>query len=471
MVDFGFLEDWKPAPGRVVAWTAAPQSRDAMAAAPAHSVPPSYQQAEYLRTAHRTGGGAARASRLCMISFDIPAAPDVAALGRAFTAFVRRHDTFHSSFRLDGEQVVRHVLDPALIELTATDHGHFQDPALLREFVAAGTPDARTWDCCGFGIIDRGNEFTVFAAVDHLHTDGVGQALTCVDLITRYGSELAPAPIPAPPVDGHIAYCARERAANAALTATSPAVATWLELLGAHGGTMPTFALPLGTADHDGFAEGAQLTFPLLTGADAARFDEVCATHGGRFLGGLFAALALTEFECTGAERYFVLTPVNTRDGDREAAAIGWYTNLAPVAVDVTAADSFATLVGPAQDAADRAREFTEVSPHRVVELAGPEHGLRVRPGWAAMMLSYVDVRRIDGVEMFDRINGGLFGNRAAADQVYLWVNRFPDVVTLSCVFPDTATAHASVERYVKTLTAIVGAVAAEGDRAAVVSP
>lgn len=471
MVDFGFLEDWRPAPGRVIAWTAASWTRDAMAGAPAHPVPPSYQQADYLRTAHRTGDSAARASRLCMISFDIPAAPDIAALGRAFTAFVRRHDTFHSSFRLDGDTVVRHVLDPGHIDLTATDHGHFPDAPRLREFVATGIPDARRWDCFGFGIIDRGTEFTVFAAVDHLHTDGVGQALTCVDLIGLYGGELAPTPITAPPVDGHIAYCARERAANAALTPASPVVARWLELLRHNGGAMPSFALPLGTADHDGFAAGAQLTAPLLSGADADRFEEHCTAHGGRFLGGLFAALALTEHECTGAPRYFVLTPVNTRDGDREAAAIGWYTTLAPVAVDITAGDSFTTLVGPAQAAADRAREFTAVSPHRVIELAGPEHRLRVRPGWAAMMLSYVDVRRIDGVEMFDRINGGLFANRAAADQVYLWVNRFPDVVTLSCVFPDTATARASVERYVKTLTAIVGSVAADGDRAAAVSP
>ncbi|MQY17120.1 condensation domain-containing protein [Nocardia macrotermitis] len=467
MVNFGFFDDWHPQPGRVTSWGVPPTALALMYTAPEHPIPPTYQQREYLRTTHRTAAAGHRASRLCMISYDIPDRPNIAAMTRAVTAFVRRHESFASWFTVEpDDRVVRHVVDTQTLELVPTEYGEFTDSEAIRRHVQDTTPDALHWNCFSFGIIEHDNGFTVYAAVDHLHTDGVAQALTCVDLLMLYGAALSGTEPALAPVDGHLAYCARERDYNAALTAQSPQVATWLKLLQRNGGQLPTFPLYLGTATTTGYVRGAVRTMPLFTEDDAQRFEWACEAGGGRFLGGLFAALALTEVELTGNDWHFILSPANTRSTPGETGAVGYYTNLLPIAFDVPPDARFSALVAAAQTAADGAKALTDVSPHRVLELATPELGIRVQPGWAAMMLSYVDVRKIAGVEMFDRINGGLFANRAAASEVYLWINRFPDVTTLSLVYPDTEDADESIGRYVKTLTEITAAVADDGDYA-----
>lgn len=147
--------------------------------------------------------------------------------------------------------------------------------------------------------------------------------------------------------------------------------------------------------------------------------------------------------------------------------SVGWYTNLIPVEFQVDAENCFTAVVAAAQQAAERAKDLTDVSLHRVLELVTPDLGIRARPGFTAPMVSYVDVRKMDGADMFDAIKGGLYGSETSSGEVFLWVNRFHDVTTLSLLFPDTPQAHASVVRYVRTLTAIINAVVADGDYAA----
>ncbi|MFE3260880.1 condensation domain-containing protein [Nocardia sp. NPDC059091] len=465
MVDFGFIDDWHPAPGRVTGWTLAPESHAAMLTAPLHPAPPSYQQEQYLRATLRNIDAGVRASRLCMISFEIPGRPDLAAMARTVTRFLRRHDTFASWFTHEPcGSVVRRTVAAGVITVVTQDYRHFESSADIREHVQSQVPNALHWDCFGFGVIEHEQSYTVFAAIDHLHTDGVAQALTCTELLMIYGSEVSGGGVELPPAGSHIAYCARERAVNSVLRAGSRQVRMWAKLLQRNGGVMPALPVDLGADAGPGFRQGAQLTIPLFDADTADGFEQACTDHGGRFLGGLFTVLALTELELAGREWYFVLTPVNTRTTPQENISIGWYTNLVPVAFDLDPDDSFTSLVGAAQWAGDTAKELTDVSPHRVLELATPDLGVHAEPGWAAAMLSYVDVRKIPGVEMFDKIKGGMFGNRAAAGAVYLWVNRFPDVTTLSLLYPDTPEAHASIDRYVKTLTSIASAVATDGD-------
>ncbi|AYF75466.1 acyltransferase [Nocardia yunnanensis] len=463
MVDFGFFDDWHPAPGRIIAWTPAQQSRAAMLAAPAHLSPPSLQQEEYLRATLRTVDAGVRGSRLCMIVFDMPGQADLPAMGRTVTRFLRRHDTFGSWFTHEPDgSVVRRVIDPDMVEVTQTDHGCFNGGADIRAHVQATVPNALHWECFGFGVIQREESFTVYAAIDHLHTDGVAQALTCTDLLMLYGSELSGHAAELPAAGSHLAYCVRERHFNDRLRARSPKVRLWLDLLRRNGGDMPALPVDLGADTGAAYRRGAQITLPLFDEAAAARFERVCTESGGRFLSGLFAALALAELEFEDRAMYFALTPVNTRNSVDESASIGWYTNLVPIAFDVAADDRFATLVAKADRAADAVKDLTHVSPHRVVQLAAGEPGIRIGPGWAATMVSYVDVRKIPGVEMFDAIHGGMFANSAAPGAVYAWVNRFPDVTTLSLLFPDTPEARTSIERYVKALLSTITAVTAE---------
>ncbi|BDU01633.1 condensation domain-containing protein [Nocardia sputorum] len=466
MVNFGFIDEWQPTAGRLTSWRAAPESLAAARRAPAHPAPPSHQQEEYLRTAHRTADAGFRVSRVCMIAFTIPGVPDRAALTRAIEAFLRRHDTFWSWFvSTAADEVERRVLDPADIRVVPTEHGVYTDSDAIRAHVLAETPGPLEWDCFSFGIIEHAESFTVYAAVDHLHTDGVAQALSCVDLLTLYGSELSGRTLTPAPVTGHIAYCERERRLSAELTAESPQISVWLDLLRRNGGDVPGFPVDLWAAG-DEHIRGAQVTTDLIDEPGALRFEEVCRANGGRFTGGLFAAAALAEIELAGGDWYFGLTPVNTRRTEGEAASVGWYTNLIPVAFPVRADQSFTGVVAAAQAAYDRGKELTDVSLHRALQLAPPELGIRTRPGWSARMLSYLDIRKMAGVEMFDKIDGGMFANRGSSREVYIWINRFTDVTTLSLLFPDTPRAHEVIARYVTAVRAIVADVAAKGDRA-----
>ncbi|MGV9723408.1 condensation domain-containing protein [Nocardia beijingensis] len=466
VVNFGFIDEWQPAAGKLTSWRAAPESLAAARRAPVHPSPPSHQQEEYLRTTHRNAGAGVRTSRVCMIAFTIPGVPDHAAFTRTVEAFLRRHDTFWSWFVLTGEdRVERRVLDPADIRVVATEHGVYADSDAIRAHVLTETPGPLDWDCFSFGVIEHAESFTVYAAVDHLHTDGVAQALSCVDLLTLYGSELSGGNLTPAPVTGHIAYCERERRYSAELTADSPQIAVWLDLLRRNGGDVPGFPVDL-WVDGDEHIRGAQVTTVLIDEPGALRFEQVCRAHDGRFTGGLFAAAALAEIELAGGDWYFGLTPVNTRRTDGEAASVGWYTNLIPVAFPVGADQSFTDVVAAAQRAYDQGKDLTDVSLHRALQLAPPGLGIRTRPGWSARMLSYLDIRKMAGVEMFDKIDGGMFANRGSSREVYIWVNRFHDVTTLSLLFPDTPQAHEAIGRYVTAMTAIVADVAATGDRA-----
>ncbi|MFB7718333.1 condensation domain-containing protein [Nocardia sp. NPDC056100] len=465
MLDFGFIDDWTPAPGRITGWTIAPESHAAMLAAPPHPTPPSYQQEQYLRATLRNVDAGVHASRLCMIAVELPGHPDRPALKRTVTRFLRRHDTFASWFTHEpGGAIARRTVPADTISVITRDYGLFDSGSAIRAHVHRLVPNALHWDCFGFGVIDHGTSFTIFAAIDHLHTDGVGQALTFAELLMIYGIESAGSRAELPPVGSHLHYCCRERALNAILLPESPPTRTWVRLLRQNGGEMPAMPVDLGQDKGSGFRDGAQITVPLFDERTALRFEQVCTDNGGRFLSGLFVALALTDLELAGREWYFALTPVNTRKESGESGSIGWYTNLIPIAFQLEPTDTFTSLVSTAQWVVDEAKELTDISPHRVLELAATDPAIRTRPGWAATMLSHIDVRKIPGAEILDHINGGIYGNRAASGAVYVWVNRFSDVTTLSLLFPDTPEAHASINRYVKTLTAILTTVATDGD-------
>ncbi|MFI1462145.1 condensation domain-containing protein [Nocardia carnea] len=464
MVNYGFFEEWDPAGGVLTTWTATPHSREAARRAPAHPTPPSYQQEVYLRAAYREDGQGFRASRLCMIAFDLPGVPDHRAMTRTVNAFLRRHDTFTCHFvpRVDGS-FERHRIDPRTIDFRPVRHGATAGSAAIRSHVQRETPGPLEWDCFTFGISERTDSFTVYAAIDHLHTDGVAQALTFVDLLTIYSAECAGRPAALPEITGHIAYCDRDRRVNRQLGPHSPGVREWRNILYRHGGEIPAFPLDTGVV-RGGYTRGAQVTVTLLPEAQAVEFDELCANQGGRFLAGILAAAACVERELVGRPRYLGLTPVNTRHEVGEAASVGWYTNLVPVSFPVGAADTFASLVGSAQRAMDQARQLSDISLHRVLELAEHDPNIGAAPGCSTPMLSYLDIRRIPGVAMFTAVNGGIYANPISPREVYIWVNRFADATRITLLFPDNGRARESVDRYLSALRRVVNTVCSTGD-------
>ncbi|SIS12314.1 condensation domain-containing protein [Williamsia sterculiae] len=467
MVSFGLIEDWHPRPGRVTSWVPTAASSAAAAAAPTDPVPPSHQQQEYLRSARRNAAAGFRFSRLCLLCFDIQGALDVEAMTSAITTFLRRHDTFASWFDLDDDgSVTRHVLATDDIDVEPAVQGSFDDAETIRDLVGDHTPGPFDWDCFRIGTIEWNGGFTVFAAVDHLDTDGISQALTATELMSLYLNAAFAMNNPLPEVGSYHDYCRRERDLSARLTLDSPEVARWLELVRDNGGRLPSFPLTLGRRDDDpsDHTRSAIHTAQVFTEPQARAVDEVCRRHGAGFTAAVMSVAALAYAEFTGSDRYFGLTPKSTRRSAGEMNTIGWFTSLIPVPIEVPTTATFTSIVGAAQEAFEKGKDLTDVSFHRVLELATPDSGVHVSPGWSVPMVSYVDVRKLPGVEMFDAINGALYGSRGSSEEVFMWVNRFTDVTSVTLLYPDTPEAQNSIKIYVERLVEILTTIAAQGD-------
>ncbi|MCX4096803.1 condensation domain-containing protein [Nocardia sp. alder85J] len=467
MVDFGLIDEWEPAPGRLTSWVASPESVARARSAPVHPAPPSHQQEQYLRLAAQHAAAEFRYSGLCLVTAEIPAGDlDRAAMTRAVNAFLLRHDTFRTWFRLAaGGAIERHLVPEADVDFVPVEYGWVDDPPTVRDHVQKTTPGPFDWDCFTFGVIEREESTTLYLAVDHLHTDGFGQYLSGFDLALLYAREVwDQTPDVLTPAAGYLDYCTAERAYTGQMSLNSAGVRKWLELIRGNGGSLPSFPLDLGRRG-DIYNRSAHRTVTLFDEDTAARFERRCRANGAEFVGGVFAAAALAEHELADSDYYFGMTPVTTRSTAEQRASVGWYVTLLPVAFPLGLRTSFDRVVTRAQHAYENGLRLTATSLQRVVELLPADSDLDLSPGWACPMISYVDARELLGNEFFDTASCGLYTNRAASEQVLIWINRLAARTTLSVIYPDTPVAHDSVERYVARLAAVFAAAAGEEDR------
>ncbi|GAB2657152.1 condensation domain-containing protein [Nocardia goodfellowii] len=467
MVDFGLIDEWEPAPGRLTTWTASPESAARARSAPVHPAPPSHQQEQYLRAAAQHAAAEFRYSGLCLVTAEIPTGDlDRDAMTRAINAFLLRHDTFRTWFRIGvGGVIERHLVPEADVDFVPIDCGWVDDSATVRDHVQKTTPGPFDWDCFTFGVLEREGSTTLYLAVDHLHTDGFGQYLSGFDLALLYAREVwDEMPDMLAPAASYLDYCTAERAYTGQMSLTSPGVRKWLELIRGNGGSLPAFPLDLGKRT-DIYNRSAHRTVTLFDEDTAARFERRCRANGAEFVGGIFAAAALAEREITDSDYYFGMTPVTTRSTAAQRASVGWYVTLLPVAFPLGRANSFDRTVKLAQHAYENGLRLTTTSFQRVVELLPADSDLDLSPGWACPMISYVDARELLGNEVFDMASCGLYANRAASEHVLIWINRLATRTTLSVIYPDTAAAHGSVDRYVTQLAAVFAAAAREENR------
>lgn len=455
MVSFGLIDEWEPAPGRLLSWVAAPESIARAAQAPVHPAPPSHQQEQYLRAADRNAAADFRYSGLCLVTAEVPELLDREAMTRAINAFLLRHDTFRTWFDISASgAVVRHLVPAEAVEFVPVDNGEIDNAEAIRQHIQKTTPGPFQWDCFSFGAIEHSGSTTLYLAVDHLHTDGVAQYISCFDLAQLYARETGTdIELPVQPAR-FLDYCAREREHSDRLTAATPGVRKWLELVRGNDGELPSFPLDLGKR-LDGYNRSAHRTVALFDEQEARRFEQACQAGGAEFAGGIFAVAALTERELTGGDYYFGMTPISTRGSVAEMASVGWYVTLVPVAFPVAANAAFARTVTRAQRAYDSGLRLTSVSFHRVLELAADHTGIAVPPGWVTPMISYVDAREFAGSELYDELRGGVYANRAASEEVLIWINRLPAGTSLSVIYPDTPVAHESVDRYVAVMKSV----------------
>lgn len=234
----------------------------------------------------------------------------------------------------------------------------------------------------------------------------------------------------------------------------------WLELLRGNDNRLPSFPLDLGKRS-DGYNRSAHRSILLLDEDDAAGFEQVCRAHDAEFVGGAFAAAALAERELTDSDYYFGMTPISTRTSAAEGNSVGWYVTLVPVAFPLGPSTPYTRALTIAQRAYENGLRLAPTSFHRVLELLPADSEIKAEPGWVTPMISFIDARDFAGHEFFDEITAYVYANRAASEEVLIWINRLPTGTWLSVIYPGTEIAHASVDRYVAAMKSVFVTIAA----------
>ncbi len=437
---------WTPGRGPVTTWTASSASREIMARAEVDPIAPSFQQAQHLRTAYEARTNGREVPRLIMAAWDIDGWCDIAAMTDAINAHIRRHDTYHSAFDVTAEAIIRRTADAAeRLEFVPTALG-FLDQDAIRTLVQTATPGTLEWDCFTFGVIQKPDHFTVYANVDHLHSDGTSAGLIYREINLTYRALVDGLASTLPATSGYRDFTARQNLHVGAMTLDSRPIKDWVDFARDAGADWPNF--PLGLGDTSTGGEGGIVTVELLNGDETEEFNAACRAAGTRFSGGVMACAALADHELTGAETFHGLTPSDTRTGDAQSVSVGWYASLFPVSVPV-GDGNFAQMARAAQKSFDANKHLSAVSFKRVLDLASHEELGLTPSDRPSMMVSLLDFRALVDAEA-DRF--GIYLDNLSHGGINTWIVRHADQTTLTVSFPETPEARHSVHDYIGVL-------------------
>lgn len=437
---------WTPGRGPVTTWTASSASREIMARAEVDPIAPSFQQAQHLRTAYEARTNGREVPRLIMAAWDIDGWCDIAAMTDAINAHIRRHDTYHSAFDVTAEAITRRTVDAAeRLEFVPTALG-FLDQDAIRTLVQTATPGTLEWDCFTFGVIQKPDHFTVYANVDHLHSDGTSAGLIYREINLTYRALVDGLASTLPATAGYRDFTARQNLHVGAMTLDSRPIKDWVDFARDAGADWPNF--PLGLGDTSTGGEGGIVTVELLNGDETEEFNAACRAAGTRFSGGVMACAALADHELTGAETFHGLTPSDTRTGDAQSVSVGWYASLFPVSVPV-GDGNFAQMARAAQKSFDANKHLSAVAFKRVLDLASHEELGLTPSDRPSMMVSLLDFRALVDAEA-DRF--GIYLDNLSHGGINTWIVRHADQTTLTVSFPETPEARHSVHDYIGVL-------------------
>jgi 2'-acyl-2-O-sulfo-trehalose (hydroxy)phthioceranyltransferase len=450
-VEISTIHEWEPSAGSLVSWHPSPASRAKAQEAPESDVPPSYIQARHLRSFSQQAARGLDHSRLLIASCEVYGRCDVRAMSYVINAHLRRHDTYRSWFDYqDADHIVRHTIaDPADIEFVPTEQGE-KNAAEVRDHILA-TPDLLHWDCFSFGIIQRADRFTFYASVDHLHADGQFVGVGLMEFQTMYAAlAMGEPPVGLGQAGSYADYCLRQREYTSALTLDSPEVRTWVDFAEANNGTFPAFPLPLG--DPSVPCNGDLLSVTLMDQQQTDKFESACIAAGARFIGGMFACIALAIQELTDAETYSALTPKDTRSTQAELTTQGWFTGLTPVTFSV-AATSFDDAARAAQASFDSGADLAKVPFERVVELA-PSLS-RPQPLFSLVNFFDAHVAPLSMLtKLFENQNVVTCSDGRVTYPLSTLVGRF-DETAATVMFPNNPAARESVTQYLAALKSV----------------
>ncbi|MFJ2174559.1 hypothetical protein ACIOHE_16820 [Streptomyces sp. NPDC087851] len=455
----------------------------------------SYVQEAHIAGALAGGRGAERAPAWLASAFEMPGA-DAGVLEGALLAWIDRHESLRSRLvpadevdEVDeeaGGRLRRVTLPTGGVALRRGVEGHFASGKLLAsriEDVFDAETDPLAWPSFVFATVEHAGGLTLYLGFDHSNVDGYSILLIAHEIRELYAAVASGTPAALTEVGSYLDFADTEREYAALVHDEHEAVVRWREFLGSGGGRLPEFPGTAGGA----FSGLGALTGPdgpgasgrpadavgeqiggcewLLDASAAGAFQSACRDHGGNFLTGVLACLALASrdldpdmgLDPRGQGEFRALTPFHTRSDARWAYSVGWYVGLAPLRFAVRGGDTFADLLPAASAALDGAGEMAAIPFPRVSELLGTP----LRPRF---VVSYMDMRRTPGARQWGAWKAAALRSRCVdPDEVYLWINRTYEGVYLSFRHPATEHARLAVSRLVAGTGRLMNRVAGVG--------
>ncbi|MBB5933953.1 condensation domain-containing protein [Streptomyces zagrosensis] len=455
------MDRYLPPPGRLVEF--APTEATATRARTASGergdlspVPPSFNQRFHLATADRDPGGP---RHWLGCSFELAGAVDERALTAAFTYWVRRHEALRSGFRAaDGGEVWRLLVPAEQYELTTVDHGEFGSSLALRARLAERLADrCHPLGCPPYLLtaVVRPGSATVFCGFDHTTADGYSLALVVSELPALY-EEFAAGGTPRglPDVGSFVDYCAQEQATLAGPPPgpDHPLVRGWGAYFAACAGTTPAFPLALGLAPGERAAQGTDVR-QVLDGPAADAFETRCGAAGGSAFTGALTAFALAARRLGAGDVLRMCTPLHTRYEARWRHAMGWFTTVAPLTVEVRGVPDAVAGAARTRAAFASGRALAELPIAQVL----PALGDAFRRGRDdVFMVSFIDYRRFPGADRHTELRAQHISSVTTADDAQFWLSRTQDGLFLRSRFPATTTARSVVLGFVAELAAVL---------------
>ncbi|MBD0021549.1 peptide synthase [Gordonia pseudamarae] len=304
--------------------------------------------------------------------------------------------------------------------------------------------------------------FAVVLAADHCVVDAYSLLVAMHEIRSLYLAEADGTDAALPGTGSHLDYGVHDHTMGAELTPMHPAVTHWRGFLAASGWQFPAFGLAsaqphLGMPDeHDTAAQPGRSEF-VMTADSAAEVNQLCRAAGHSMQTTVITALALAHRAVTGERRMRAAMPMHTRHRPEYVDAIGWFVGLGPLDIDLDSAETFAEAMDVTVLAIEAAKAVSRYPYPRIAELIGcsavPE-----------FVISYLDVRYVPGAADWPLMKARTVRGRTESDrEVYLWVARSPDGITVSTRHPGNRAAATAISDFVDTAVSIISRVTTDG--------
>lgn len=482
---FGDIRDFDLPLGRLSVWTASDATLAHAAARAADPRGPSHNQHGHISHALTRrvdpelfdllvdpicDSGKAAPTGWLGVSFEVPPVSGH-CLRRAFEAWMCRHETLRSGFRPLGAggneaEFERFTLQPDEVRLNEVDLGTFIDREVLADSLDDlfnRCTDAVSWPSFAFAAISSPRSTTVVMAFDHVNVDGYSILLAAGEIRELVDADHEGRPSQLTAVPSYLDFVQTELAVASEASPSHEAVETWRRFLGDHG-TLPRFPLP------DGLPSGSQVPqearcIPILTDTQGAAFGAWCRANGASAATGFLAALSLaftrlgrgTDADQTPAGpaepdvvSFRSLVSTHTRHEPHWAEALGWFTAIAPFAVEFGADQELIDLLPLAVDAWSTAKRGAGLPMSRISDLL--EVPLQPR-----FVVSYLDTRHARFADRWQTWKAHAFlGDVGPTDEVYVWINRMPTETYLTWRFPGNDICRAEVEAVTESMRQII---------------